>query len=245
MHTGIRASLAMRLDPSTPVPSSTIATAPSATARRTFAIARRGERALSRRLTRSSTVPSFVPIGPVTAAPSSTPRALVSPTYGVFENGALTTIVSARLAPESLPPQPMARRIRASPSASASRRRRTANLPRSAEVGGAHSRIGGDVVRRSRREALTGVEHDDIFGDRTHEAEVVLDDDYGETFLRQPLQDAGQPVEILRSCACGRLVEEQDARLRREGRGDHQQPLLRTRERLSELVRPLGEADDS
>src|SRR5215218_1921667 len=241
MQIAISASSAMRHEPSTPVPSSTIATAPSATARRTFAIARRGERALSRRLTRSSTVPSFVPIGPVTAAPSSTPRAIVSPTYGVFENGALTTMVSVRLAPESLPPQPMARRIRAS----ASRRRRTANLPRAAEVGGAHSRIGGDVVRRARREALTGVEHDDIFGDRAHEAEVVLDDDYGETFLRQPLQDAGQPVEILRSCACGRLVEEQDARLRREGRGDHQQPLLRTRERLSELVRPLGEADDS
>src|SRR5215211_4523943 len=208
MQIGICASPAIRQDPSTPVPSSTIAAASSATARRTFAIACRGESALSRRFTRSSTVRSFVSMGPATAIPSSTPRAIVSPTYGVFENGAFTAIVSVRAEPESSPPQPAVRNIRASRSASGRRRRANLPAPAATEVGRAHSRVGGDLVGAAGRQPPARVEYDDLFGDGADEAEVVLDDEHREALLPQRLQNVDQPGEVRRRGARGRLVEE-------------------------------------
>ena len=167
---------------STPVPSSTTATAPSATAARTFAIALRGESALSRRLMRIRTGPSGVSKEPATRrAELGAARDRVA-TYGVLENGALTTTVTVRASPESALPPPQAGRSRRNASA-ASVRRRT-NLAwvgrASSEIGLADGRVPRHVVGGSGGEPAPGVEDDDLLGDRADEAEVVLDDEHGE-----------------------------------------------------------------
>src|SRR6266508_2163077 len=106
MQIGTSASFAIRQEALMPVPSSMIATAPSATARRTFATAVRAERPESYRLILKRTLPGLVS-SPFAA--SSAPFAIVSPTYGVFENGALTATRSVLPEPLESPPHPEAR----------------------------------------------------------------------------------------------------------------------------------------
>src|SRR6266545_3120461 len=106
MQIGTSASFAIRQEALMPVPSSMIATAPSATARRTFATAVRAERPESYRSILKRTLPGLVS-SPFAA--SSAPFAIVSPTYGVFENGALTATRSVLPEPLESPPHPEAR----------------------------------------------------------------------------------------------------------------------------------------
>ena len=107
-------------------------------------------------------------------AASSAPSAIVSPTYGVRENGALTAIVSV------LSLSRVARRTR-QPAQNGAQREKplqeaahaTRALP--SQVGRPHVVVGGDLGKGAGRDPTAGLENRHLVGDAADEAQVVLD----------------------------------------------------------------------
>src|SRR5688572_21002241 len=148
------------------------------------------------------------------SAASWAPSAIVWPTYGVREKGALTAISSVLSAPlDPSPPQAERRTQRARRRSS---RFKTGMLERlAAQVGGSHGLVRRDLLERAGCDSPSGLEDRHDVGHAPDEPQVVLDDEEAESPVAERSQEVGQPLELDRGRAGGRLVEEQDARLRR------------------------------
>ncbi len=92
-------------------------------------------------------------------------------------------------------------------------------------------------------EDLAVIEEDDLGGDRGGEADLVGDDEHGDPGRRQRAHDVEDVAGQLGVERGGRLVEEQDARLERQGAGDRHALLLAAGELGRVVAGAVGEAD--
>ena len=122
--------------------------------------------------------------------------AIVSPTYGVRENGALTAMISVFPSPfEPLSPQAGARQHRTS------RRRSRVDILSmlervAAQVGDSHVwvlRTSASVPKAIRR---PGREHRYLVGDPAYEAEIVLDQEEREALAAELLEQFHEAIQF-------------------------------------------------
>src|SRR6266545_3593328 len=117
------------------------------------------------------------------SAASCAPSAIVWPTYGVRENGALTATSRVFVERSEPPSSPQAgRKAQRAKERRVSRFKGLGMLERlAAQVRGSHRFVGGDLRQGACRDPAPGLEDGDEVGDAPHEAEVVLDHEQGET----------------------------------------------------------------
>jgi hypothetical protein len=132
-------------------------------------------------LIRNRNLPSSVWILASSAA-SWAPSAIVWPTYGVRENGALTAISSVSSDPfESSPPHAGTTAQRRTRRARRFKGRMLERL--ASEVRGSHGVVRGDFGKRARSDPPAGLEDGHDIRDEPDEAEVVLNHEQAEALL--------------------------------------------------------------
>ena len=222
---GMSASRASCHEASTPVPSSTIATAPSAIARRTLRDrGARREAGVVALDPEACSVPPFASTAAFDAA-SSAPSAIVWPTYGVCENGALTAIVSVLLLSRAACFRRSRRRHGAERGENQCESCSRKPLP--SQVG----HLGLPRRRRPRRVCRTrssGLLREPSPRRRRagRSGGCARSRAARGRCRRSSSRSTAEAVELGGGRARRRLVQQQDARLRREGGGEHEQALL-------------------
>src|ERR687898_2245379 len=88
-----------------------------------------------------------------------------------------------------------------------------------------HRLVLRDLGDRALRDRSPRGEDGHAVCDPPHEPQVVLDEDDGEAALAQVRDQIGENVDLAAIRAGAGLVEQKDARLRCQSRGDHQPPL--------------------
>ena len=126
--------------------------------------------------------------------------------------------------------------------------RPSARPPRSAaEVGLDHELVRRDLLERALGDLGAVVERDDPVGDALDDVHVVLDHEDRVAAVRAQLLDQlGDLVRLGRVHPGGRLVEQEQPRVRRHRAGDLEAAAVRVRERVRRLVpavahQPLAE----
>ena len=229
MPIGRSASAAIRQEALTPVPSSTIATAPSASARRTFptAVLRREARVVA---LDAEAVRALIRVHDLRSRPRARRRRRSSrPTYGVREKGALTAMRSVLSALfESLPPQ--AGRQAAEDDQDEQPVQRTAHRARG--IGGPGRRHARPRSRRPRRgfrtrSACPAASTVTSSATRRTKRRLCSISRSARPFAAQRLEQVHEAIELDRRSAGGRLVQQEHTRLGGKRRGQHEQPLAR------------------
>src|SRR5262245_14597894 len=125
------------------------------------------------------------------SAASCAPSAIVWPTYGVLEKGALiaTSKVVAESGESPSPPQGAGTRAHRGRRKRATRFKGLEILERlAAQVRGSHRFVGRDLGQRARCDPPPSLEYRDEVGDATHETEVVLDHEQAQATVAQRAQ---------------------------------------------------------
>ena len=114
-----------------------------------------------------------------------------------------------------------------------------------AEVGVDHDRVPLDLGRRSLRDHLAEVQHEDPLRHRHNELHVVLDQQHGDGELGVDLADQAGQLDLLgRVGPRGRLVQQQHLRVRPERPGDLEAPPVPVGQRAREVVGLPCEPDE-
>src|SRR5581483_475071 len=114
------------------------------------------------------------------------------------------------------------------------------------EVGLDHAWIPLDVRRPSFRDLLAVVEHGDAVRDLHHHPHVVLDEEQGEmAFFHEAPEQGHEAPRLALGHARGRLVQQQQRRVRGEGPGQLEAPLLAVGQVAGQLVGLVAQTRDS
>ena len=119
--------------------------------------------------------------------------------------------------------------------------------PIAAEVGLDDLGVAADLGGRSLCDDLAVVQHRDALADAHHDPHVVLDEEDGQAELVAQAADEVDPsvAGLAAVHAGGRLVEEQQLRLRGQRAGDLQPALVAVRQVARPGIRAIAQADES
>src|SRR6185295_462230 len=112
------------------------------------------------------------------------------------------------------------------------------------QVGVHDGRIAPDVVRQPVGDLGAEVEHRHAVRERQEEMHVVLDEQHRDAARGDAADDLRQAIELGRREPGGGLVEQDQARLAREGARDLEQPPLAEGKRADVGLRQAGQADE-
>src|SRR5690242_1893775 len=177
-------------------------------------------------------------------AASSTPWRIVCAAYGLPVTGTSTAITRWPVVPlDDLPPHPAPSSARPA-RRNASRRTAESLQTGCSEIGLLNDAAGGHLGEGALGDDRAGAEDEHAVGDASHQPQVVLDHEHGDSALADPLDRPGDGIELVGTGAGGELVDEEDLRLARKRCGERDQSPLGARQLRRRKVGGVRETDE-